>query len=310
MNQKKSTYKVILTVMVLLVSFHVKAQQDPQYTQYMYNMMSVNPAYAGSVGTLEIVGLHRSQWVGFDGAPQTENIGIHSPLRNEKVGLGLNIINDNLGPSNETYFDGNFSYTIKLNYNTQLAFGLKAGGKILNLDWSKGIYKDPDDVVYNQNVKNRFNPLIGAGMFLYADKWYVGFSIPDFINDEYYDDVAEGVNAEQMHYYLTGGYVFDLSYSLKLKPAVFMKYVAGAPLAVDLSANFLINDMITLGASYRFDDSVSGLAGFQLTQSFFVGYAYDYTTTDFNKYNSGTHEIVLRFQLSKKTKKIQSPRFF
>ncbi|UGU16984.1 type IX secretion system membrane protein PorP/SprF [Sinomicrobium kalidii] len=304
---KKSNYILFICMLAMIT---VKAQQDPQYTQYMYNMMSFNPAYAGSVGTLEGVLLHRSQWTGIDGAPQTQSLSVHSPLNNEKVGLGFNAAHDKLGPSKEVFLDGNFSYTIQTGYFSKLAFGVKAGVSILDVDWSEGDFKDPNDPVFAQNV-NKTHFIAGAGAFYYTDKWYVGFSVPSFLRYDYYEDREDGgVLSDRLHYFITGGYVFELSPSLLFKPATMLKIVRGAPVSVDLSANFLLQERFTLGASYRWDDSVSALAGFQISPSFFIGYSYDYTTTSFNRYNDGTHEIILRYQMPFKSSRIKSPRFF
>jgi type IX secretion system PorP/SprF family membrane protein len=286
------------------------AQQNPEYTQYMYNTMTVNPGYAGSSGTLEASLLHRSQWVGIDGAPQTQSFTIDAPLRNDKIGLGLSIINDKLGPSSELSFEGNFSYTIAFAEDRKLAFGLKAGARKLDVDWTKGRYHDPVDALLNENINNEIKPSVGAGLYFYSDKWYIGASVPNFIKGNYYDDIQESVDIDRLHYYLIGGYVFNFSDNLKFKPAFLAKAVSGAPLYYNVSANFLFYEKLTLGASYQVDDSVSALAGFQVTDGFFLGYSFDYTTSDLNKYNDGTHEIILRYQLPKKSKQIKSPRFF
>ncbi|MCF6132063.1 PorP/SprF family type IX secretion system membrane protein [Flavobacterium wongokense] len=305
--QIKNTYCLLLISFITNV---MNAQQDPEYTQYMYNTMTVNAAYAGSAGTLEAILLHRSQWVGIEGAPETQAFAIHAPLSNERVGLGLSAVNDKLGPSNELFLDGNFSYTIPLAYDKKLAFGLKAGVRMLNVDWSKGRFNNPIDPVLNENISNNFKPSLGAGIYYYSDKWYFGASVPNFIRNDYYDDVQEAVNRDRFHYFFIGGYVFDISDNLKFKPAFLVKAVSGAPLSYDLSANFLIHEKFTAGASYRWDDSVSALAGFQVTKSIFIGYAFDYTVSDLNKYNDGSHEIILRFQMQKKSSQMKSPRFF
>ena len=305
--------KSLETYFILICSFITycaNAQQDPQYTQYMYNTMAVNPAYAGSTGTLEATLLHRSQWIGIDGAPTTQSFSIHSPLRNEKIGLGLSVVNDKIGPSNELYLDGNFSYSLPLGYEKRLAFGLKAGMRLLNVDWSKGRFYDPNDVLLNQNIDNQAKIAIGAGVYYYTEKWYVGLSVPSFIKNNYYDDVKESIDYESFHYYLMGGYVFDLNMNLKFKPAFLVKAVSGAPLTADVSANFMIQEKFVLGASYRTDDSLSALAGFQISKSFYIGYAFDYTVSELNKYNDGSHEIILRYQFNKDQSKIKSPRFF
>ncbi|MEL1243262.1 type IX secretion system membrane protein PorP/SprF [Flavobacterium sp. DGU11] len=299
-----------LPVLLIFNALHVRAQQDPQYTQYMYNTLTVNPGYTGSTGNLEATLQHRTQWVGIDGAPQTQAFSIHSPMLADNVGLGLSVVNDRLGPSNETYVNGNFSYTIPLGLDTKLAFGLRAGARMLNIDWSKGRYYQEGDPLLNTNINNKINPTIGSGIYVYDEKWYAGVSVPNFLRSDYYDDVQESTVSDRLHYYVMGGYVFDLTEDVKFKPAVLAKIVSGSPIIVDASANFLIQNVVTLGASYRWDDSVSALAGFQITKGIFAGYSYDYSVTQLNKYNDGSHEIILRFQLVPNGSRIKSPRFF
>ena len=286
------------------------AQQDPQYTQYMYNTLVVNPGYTGSTGNLEANLLHRTQWVGIDGAPQTQAFSVHAPVFNEKIGLGLSAVNDKIGPANEVYVDANFSYSINVGLESKIAFGLKAGARVLDIDWSKGRYYQEGDPLLNTNINNKINPAIGAGIYYYTDTYYAGVSVPNFLRSDYYDDIQESTVSDRLHYYVMGGYVFNLSDNLKFKPAVLGKIVSGAPITVDVSANFLLYEKLTLGASYRYDDSVSALAGFQITRGIFVGYSYDYSVTDLNKYNDGSHEFVLKFQLVPKSTRIKSPRFF
>jgi len=302
------TIKTIITGTLVFTAFTVFGQQDPQYTQYMYNTLTVNSAYAGSNGHLAITGLYRTQWVGIEGAPETQSLGIDSPV-GKNVGLGLSVVNETIGPSEEQYFDLNFSYTIQASPSHKLAFGVKGGGRLLNIDWSKGNYRD-DDVEYYQNIENKLLPVIGAGIYLYGEKSYIGLSVPNFLTDERYDEVEEGLADERIHVYMIGGLVFDLSANTKFKPAVLVKYVPGAPLIADISANFMFYERFILGASVRTGDSVSGLAAFQITNSILVGYAYDYTTTELREFNSGTHEIMLRFELKSKDKGLKSPRFF
>lgn len=292
-----------------LLTLTANAQQDPQYTQYMYNTMTVNPGYTGSAGMFGATLLHRSQWTGLDGAPQTQTVTIDTPV-GQRVGLGFSAINDKLGPSNELYLEGNFSYTLNFSHDLKLAFGLKAGMRSLSVDWTKGRYYDNTDVLLNNNIDGKIKPSVGAGLYLYTDKWYAGVSVPNFLRYDYYDDVKEALLSDRLHYYAIAGYVFDLSDNLKFKPAAMAKFVSGAPVTVDVSANFLIQEFVTLGVSHRIDDSVSALAGIQITKSLYAGYAFDYTVTDLNKYNNGSHEIILRFQLQKPTNQIKSPRFF
>ena len=308
MINKSSIIKGLLVLVFILISNQGFGQQDPQYTHYMYNTLSVNPGYAGQREVLSVVGLHRSQWVGIDGAPQTQSLGIHSPLRNERLGLGLNIVSDALGPARENFIDANFSYTIPLNENDlKLSFGLKGGLHMLDIDWSKGRFKDPD-VVFNDNL-NLLSPMIGAGLYMHTNNWYLGFAIPNFLETEHYNDFQESIATERMHFYFIGGYVFNISETTKLKPAFLVKGVSGAPLIADVSANLWFHKKLSLGLAWRWDDSFSGLVGFQITPGMLVGYSYDLTTTGLSNYNSGSHEITLRFEVSR-LGRILSPRFF
>ncbi|RIA10381.1 type IX secretion system PorP/SprF family membrane protein [Flavobacteriaceae bacterium MAR_2010_72] len=308
MIYKLQIEKVLLIVFAVFTVGSSLAQQDPQYTQYMYNTMSINPGYTGQRDTLSVVALYRTQWVGIDGAPKTQTLGAHMPLKNKKIGLGLSIVNDKLGPATETFFNGNFSYTINVSENnTKLSFGVNGGFHLLNTDWSKGRFKNPD-VAFNENV-NLVSPIIGAGLYLRSEKWYLGLSVPNFITTNHYDDYQESLATERLHYYFIGGYVFDLSKSTKFKPALLVKAVSGSPIIADVSANFLFNKKITLGLAYRWDDSLAGIVGFQISNEIYLGYAYDYTTTNLNNYNSGTHEIMLRYELQS-LGKLLSPRFF
>ncbi len=308
MIQKSSIIKVLVSLVFVLISSNSYGQQDPQFTHYMYNTLSVNPAYAGQRETLSAVALNRSQWVGINGAPRTQTFSIHSPLTDERIGLGLNIVRDAVGPATETFIDANFSYTIPLNENDlKLSFGVKGGLHILDTDWSKGIFQDPD-VVFNQNL-NLISPTVGAGIYMHTRKMYLGFAIPNFLKTDHYDDFQESIATERMHFYFIGGYVFNISESVELKPAFLVKGVSGAPLIADVSANFLFNKKFTLGAAWRWDDSVSVLAGFQVSKDIYIGYGYDLTTTGLSNYNAGSHELTIRYEL-KKLGKILSPRFF
>lgn len=300
---------------MLLVGFSVYSQQDSQYTNYMYNTITVNPAYAGSRDALSIFGLHRSQWVGLDGAPVTNAFSMHTPISNSKIGIGLSIINDRIGPSDENSISADVSYTIPTSEKYKLAFGIKATANLLNIDFSKLKIYNTDDNLAQNNVDNKFSPNIGAGIYYYSDKSYFGVSVPNFLETEYFDkganDLASSTTAvKKMHYYLMGGYVFEVSENIKFKPAFLSKIVTGAPLQVDVSGNVLFYDKLTLGVAYRWDAAMSALAGFQLSDSWFVGYGYDMEVTKLSNYNSGSHEIFLRYELFKKVNKVVSPRFF
>ena len=300
----KKFYPVII---LLLIGMCANAQQLPQFTQYMYNTISINPAYAGNRDAVSVVGLHRSQWSGLAGAPQTQTLSIHSPLRNEQIGLGLSIINDKAGYENYTYAYGDFSYTINVNALTTLSFGLKAGMSYYNLD--EDLLQDVDDPFFNDDVFNRWTPNFGAGLFLSSQDWYVGLSAPKLINNDN-NEHSEYVALEQVHYYLTGGYVFDLSNTWKLRPSTLLKATQGAPLSVDISSAFIYDEKVYLGANYRIDDAVGGFVDFQILPSFRVGYAYEYSISDLQPYTSGTHEILLIYEFRRQNTKYKSPRFF
>ncbi len=308
--KKKKIYRGIGLVLLGCTSTQMQGQQDPQYTNYMYNHTYINPAYAGSEQGVNIFGLYRTQWVGLYGAPKTATLAVDTPLGRSGLGLGVNFTNDRLGAMDENTLAVDLSYGIDLNSAYKLAFGLKGSGGLLNVDYSKlSIYEERDPVVAN-NVDNSFSANLGVGAFLYSEKAYVGLSAPHLFTQSRYDDNAVNTLRQRMHLYATGGYVFDLNYNLKFKPAAMVKMVAGTPLQVDLSANFMFREKFTFGAAYRWDASVSGLVGFQALENLLIGYSYDADTTKLARYNSGSHEIFLRFTLFNSLKRVTAPRFF
>ncbi|WP_304529088.1 MULTISPECIES: type IX secretion system membrane protein PorP/SprF [unclassified Flavobacterium] len=306
---------LFITVMLCCYSSVMFGQQDAQYTQYMYNTININPAYAGSRGTISVLGLHRTQWVGLDGAPKTNTLSINSPI-SANMGLGVSVINDRIGPSTENNISVDLSYQLQVSPFYKLSFGLKGTANLVNIDFSKLNIYDPADPRFQYNVDNKFSPNIGAGVYLHSDKSYIGLSIPNMLENSHFDKSAKDesqsfVVKEHMHYYLMAGYVFDLNYNLKFKPSLLAKVVEGAPLQTDISANFLFNEKFTAGLAYRLSASVSGIVGFQVSDSLFVGYAYDAETTKLANYNSGSHEIFLRFEVLGSSKsRMMSSRFF
>lgn len=290
------------------------AQQDAQYTNYMYNTMNINPAYAGSRGNLSVFGLHRTQWVGLDGAPTTNTFAIHSPFRESNVGVGLSFMNDVIGPSDESTISADFSYTINTSDTYKLAFGLRATAHLLNVDFSKLHIYNQGDALAQYNIDNRFSPNFGAGAYWYSEDTYFGISIPNMLETQHFDKTqvaysATSVPYERMHYHIIGGKVLDINPDIQFKPAFLAKIVQGAPLQLDLSANFLFQEKFTLGAAYRWDAAMSALAGFQVNENWFIGYGYDAEVTKLANYNSGSHELFLRYEFSRK-KQVASPRFF
>ncbi|TQO38129.1 type IX secretion system PorP/SprF family membrane protein [Arenibacter algicola] len=321
-------YRDILLFFCLLIfsAGMLFAQKEPQYTQYMYNIGSFNPAYVGTVETPDITGLYRVQWSGIPGAPRTMRFGVNLPLANEKNGLGFNVVSDQLGPTTQTYIDVAYSFQVKISDDTKLSFGVDAGGSLLDVDYTKGDFENPNEpLINNADTFNKFYPTMGAGMFMYQENWYVGLSVPNFLTSGIYADEVANIVEDKMQFNFIGGYVFDFSEGLKFKPAFLMNYLKGLPLNLNLSTNFLISDVVTLGASYRLDNALSGLAGLQISNSLFLGYSYDYNTNGLGEYSQGSHEVILKFYLGRsigKTKKdnkrdqkgmpkqIDSPRFF
>ncbi len=313
----RKIFKTISLVILLLVGLQsLFAQQDAQYTQYMYNTLSINPAYAGSRGVLSVVGLHRSQWLGIDGAPRTNTLSLHTPLGYlKKVGLGFSVINDEIGPVDETYISSDFSYTIETKYKSKISFGIKATAQLFSVDFNLLTIYDYNDPEYLTQIDNSFNPNVGVGIFYYSDKYYFGVSAPNLLETEHFDvsynDSGSYISSQdRINYYVIGGYVFDLNDSVKFKPAALAKIVNGAPLQLDVSANFLINEKITLGAAYRWSAALSFLAGFQVSDSMMIGLGYDRETTDIQEYSNGSYEAMIRFELFRKYSRMLTPRFF
>ncbi|CAZ97041.1 MULTISPECIES: PorP/SprF family type IX secretion system membrane protein [Zobellia] len=292
-------------------------QQDAQFTQYMYNTLSVNPAYAGSREALGVSVLHRSQWVGLDGAPSTQTFNIQSPYK-DKMGLGLSIVHDEIGnnTNQNTSFDVAFSYSVQTSEKYKLSFGVTAGGHLLNVDFNKlRNYSASLAPSVENELYKKFSPNIGAGVYFHSNKFYVGLSVPGLLETEHFqnpDDEGSVIASERMNFYLISGYVFDLNPTLKFKPAYLIKAVAGAPLQVDLSANFLINEKFTLGAAYRLDAAISALFGFQMGKKLMLGLAYDREISELGgtQFNDGSFEIFLRYEFIKNNKIDLTPRFF
>ncbi len=301
--------KTILTIICAFILQSIcYSQQDSQYTQYMYNTSLVNPAYAGSRETITAFLLHRNQWVGLDGAPVTNNFSINSPLGDSNFGIGLNFVNDEIGPVSENEVSVDLAYFIQVSENYKLSLGLKGTANLFQLDVNKLRVFDPTDPQF-QNMDTEFSPNVGAGLYLFSDKTYFGLSVPIFFESYRYNDNNIEITKEKMHFYFIAGHVFTLSENIDFKPALLSKIVEGAPLQADVTANFLFFDKLTLGAAYRWDASVSALAGFQISDSWFIGYGYDLETSKLANYNSGSHEIFLRYEFFNRSR-VSAPRFF
>ena len=299
----------IITFITMLLAIVSYGQQDAQFTQYMYNTININPAYAGSRGAMSIFALHRTQWVGLDGAPTTNAASINTPINNSNLGLGVSFVNDKIGPTNENTISADLSYTIPTSENFKLSFGMKATANLFNLNVDKLNPADQGDPQF-QNLRNVFTPNVGAGIYYHSDKAYLGLSVPNFIQTNRYNDNQVAIFKEKINYYLIGGYVFDLSYDIKFKPAFLTKLVEGSPLQVDVSANFMFIEKVVVGVAYRWSAAMSAMVGFQVTDGMYIGYGYDLETTNLENYNSGSHEIFLRYEIFKNNEKVITPRFF
>lgn len=303
---------IYITLIILLVACQTSyGQQDPQYTHYMYNMNVVNPAYAGSRGTLNIGLLGRKQWVNIDGAPNTISLNVHAPLK-KKIGIGFSAISDKIGPVSETSVFADVSYTLDMSKKGKLAFGIKAGASFFNGLLSSLVAPDGTtgvDQLLRNDVTKAF-PNIGVGAFYYTDKFYAGISIPNMLSSEHLDNQSIAKASEKMHSFITTGYVFDLSKSLKYKPSIMVKTAPKAPVSFDISNNFLYNDKFEFGASYRYEDSVDVLFSFLLSNEVKIGYSYDYSLSKLKDFNNGSHEMFIQFEINHSAKDVISPRFF
>jgi type IX secretion system PorP/SprF family membrane protein len=298
----------LFSFVLVLTSMLNYAQQDAQFTQYMYNTININPAYAGSRGALSIFALHRTQWVGLDGAPVTNTFSMNTPLNESNLGLGISIVNDKIGPTQENTISADISYSIPTSDSFKLSFGMKATANLFSLDVNKLNPVDNDPSLHDFN--NKFTPNIGAGIYLHSDKAYLGFSVPNFIETNRYNDNEVAIFKEKINYYLIGGYVFTISNDIQFKPAGLLKIVQGAPIQADISGNFMFMEKLTVGVAYRWNAAMSGMVGFQISEGLHIGYGYDLETTHLDKYNSGSHEVFLRYDLFKNNTRMTTPRFF
>jgi len=312
----KTLTKIIMMMAITFGSMTIKAQQVPMYTHYMYNTLVVNPGYAGSRDALTVTALHRSQWVGFDGAPTTQTLTLHAPLTNQHIGLGFAVMNDKLGPVNNTSFVADFAYRIQLSEKSKLAFGVSAGANLFQANLNTLQLDQQNDPVFLTNINNRVTPNVGFGLYYSRERFYAGVSTPDLIQNTYSQKVMPDGNSliakEQRHYFFIAGSMIKLGENLAFKPTMLVKVIPSAPIEGDFTASFVIMNRLLLGAMVRTGDALGGLIGIDITEQLHVGYSYDwsYGLRTF-KYNGGSHEIILRYDfLCIGKKQIHSPRYF
>jgi type IX secretion system PorP/SprF family membrane protein len=312
----KALKKISVLAAVTLTSMAIQAQQDPMFTHYMDNTLMVNPAYAGSREALTVTALQRMQWVDFKGAPVTQTITVHAPLPNEHLGLGLSVLNDKIGPSNNTSVYVDFAYIMKLSPKSKLALGVNAGASMFQASLSSLQLDQTSDPVFQNNINNQITPNFGFGAYYYRERFYAGISVPNLLQNNY--SVVNEANGttmlgmEQRHYYFIAGTVIRMTDNLEFKPTTLVKVTAGAPSQIDLTGSFIIMNRLLLGVMFRSGDAFGGLVGVNVTDQLHLGYSYDWSYgLASSKYNQGSHEIVLRYDfLFYNKKQIHSPRYF
>jgi type IX secretion system PorP/SprF family membrane protein len=283
----------------------LQAQQQGMFTQYMFNGLAINPAYAGSHESMSITALGRKQWMGMEGAPSTQTFALHSPVPNEKIGLGLLLSHDNIGPLHQYSFKAAYAYRIPMGPG-KLAMGLQGGLSNYNARFTS-LYLGPNvqDPTFGEDV-NRTVADFGTGLYYYSERFYLGFSVPQLVALR-----ADPQLNLARHYFVHSGYVVDLNRSLKLKPNILVKAVQGAPLDIDLNTNLLINEVVWVGLSYRSLQSLSAMVELQLTDQLRLGYAYDFPmATDWGRTSAGSHELMLNYRFTFYKSNVTTPRYF
>ncbi len=314
MNTKLNTIKALGIIALVIAAFTSNAQQDPMYTQYMFNTQTINPAYAGTWESVGFMALNRQQWTGLDGAPETFTFSIQAPLKNERVALGLNLISDKVHLVKRTYMYADYSYLVPVSEKTSLRLGLKGGFTNYTNNLADYTIIDPDDPKFIGSVQT-LRPNFGVGAFLYSKKAYVGLSIPRLINSNFENELKDVEVAGQIrHYFLIAGAVFDLGQNVKFKPTGLTKASftseTGVPVQFDLSANFLFGEKFWLGGMWRSGDGYGVIAQWIFAQKLRVGYAIDFPTTSLKSYAKQTHEIMVSYELRFKKEEVVSPRYF
>lgn len=304
--------QILCFTLLFAVNTAIKAQQEPMYSQYMFNMINLNPAYAGNLGTDNITLLYRMQWVGVDGAPQTGTLSWDRRGLDSNVGYGLQLYNDRLGIESTTGLQAFYSYRLRFP-NSNFAFGLSLGAVNYAATYSKAITASSGDPLFAEDVSVML-PTIGFGMLYSSERMYMGFSMPALLKTKVaVNNVLLSTSANN-HYFLTGGYIFDVSDGVKLKPSILIKAVEGSPIGIDFNMNIWIQNTVAFGVSYRKDDALVGLFELQLSPKLRLGYAYDYIISNVKTYNvGGSHELMLRYEFgnnSPRYRRVLSPRYY
>ncbi|MEQ9427078.1 MAG: type IX secretion system membrane protein PorP/SprF [Cyclobacteriaceae bacterium] len=308
----KKILQIGILGVALISAYQSKAQQQVMFTQYMFNLLALNPAYAGSTEALSATFLSRHQWVGIDGAPNTQTLSVHSPIRKNKIALGLMFLRDKIGIDTQNGVFGSYAYRIHIGEKRHIAMGLQFGFTDFRSNFSEiaGRTTDPDPNFMSDEVR-AFLPNIGTGFFYNTDRLYAGFSVPFLLNSFVEGSTNGSLGAEQVrHWFFMAGYVFDINHNLKLKPSGLLKVVKGAPMELDVNANLIIDDKVWVGLSWRSFDSIDLLFELQLNNQLKLGYAYDITTSALGRVNNGSHEFMLQYLLAFSKDRVVTPRYF
>lgn len=307
---KKIKYKRIVCVLALMAYFNVNAQQEAMYSQYMFNTMAVNPSYAGSREVFSMTALARAQWVGIEGAPVSQTLSMDAPIRNKKVGVGMIIFNDRIGLTHNVGAHGSYAYRVRMKRAT-LSMGLKLGMVQYNATLTQArlsVGTPTDDQGFSNNIRV-WIPSAGAGFYINSDKYYFGASIPNLYSSQWTRTGDVKVNKYD-HIFAMAGYVFKVSPDIRVKPSFLMKYVNGAPIELDINTNVWFYERFGFGLSYRTGDAIVGMFEIQVQNNFRVGYSYDYTITALQKYTTGSHELMLRYEFGVGKDRVITPRYF
>lgn len=303
---------IIILAVAALSPWGATAQQDPMVSQYMFNGLYLNPAYAGSHDYWSSTLSFRTQWVGFDGAPMTTIAAVDGPIRSKNMGLGMILMNDQIGVTRQNAAVFNYAYQLKTGEDSKLAMGVNAGISQFSAKLTDLTVWDQDQVFQN-DLRSKILPRFGVGLYHFSKKHYVGFSIPTLLAYQKGIDFNFDISRASFlrrHYLLTAGYVFNTSEDIKLRPSVLFKYLPNAPLQMDLNLSTVYKDMFWVGLSWRSGDALIALVEYQANKRFRVGYAYDITYSKLRNHSSGSHEIMIGIDFGKELVKVKTPRYF
>ncbi|WP_243350205.1 type IX secretion system membrane protein PorP/SprF [Parabacteroides sp. FAFU027] len=291
--------RAILIVVWIFITGTAYCQQDPMFTHTVENMLSLNPAYAGSRDALTATLVYRSQWVGFKGAPVTEVASVHSPIPDQRHNFGLTFMKDKIEPSHNSSMFVDYAYRFNVTEFSTLAFGLKLGFNSLSSNLNELSLDESLDEAFMGKLNNEFKPNVGFGAYYSRDRFYAGFAIPKLFESNYVyhgENVLSSVFKERRHYYLMTGGIYTLSEDFEFKPSTLIKVTPGAPIQMDLTAGLIITEYLTIGTMYRTGDGFGAMAGLDVARKFFISYSYDWSLSNkTSRYNNGSHEILMRY---------------